>query len=62
MWEIITTYNLRSNEAIFYLQKPNTNFMKKSISYLGEMLWNQLPKGAKERQILIGQFRTILVQ
>ena len=33
-----TNYNLRSNKVDFALQKPNTNFMKKSISYSGAKL------------------------
>ena len=36
-------YNLRSKGNEFYtLQKPKTNFMKKSISYNGAKTWNNL--------------------
>ena len=29
-------YNLRSNNTDYALQKPSTNFMKKSIAYSGQ--------------------------
>jgi hypothetical protein len=53
-------YNLRSNELDFALPKPNTNYLKKSFSYSGAALWNDLPKRAKDRAISVGQFRAIL--
>ena len=43
-----THYSLRSNEIDFDIQKPNTNLMKKSTSFSGAMLWNDLPKLEKE--------------
>ena len=47
-----TNYSPRGNEVIFDIQKPNTNFMKQSISYLwAAMLWTRLQKSAKEKQI-----------
>ena len=49
-------YNLSGNEVNFDVQKPHTNFMKKSISYSGAILWNIYQK----MQISIGQFRAIL--
>ena len=55
-----TNYNRRSSKVDFALPKPNTNFMKKSISYLGAKLWNNLPKSVKEKQISVRQHRTIL--
>ena len=36
-------HNLRSNAVDFHIPKPKTNFMKKSISYSGALLWNNLP-------------------
>ena len=39
-------YNLRSNAVDFHISKPKTNFMKKSISYSGASLWNNLPTAA----------------
>ena len=55
-----TNYNLRSNRVDFALPKPNTNFMKKSISYSDAKLWNNLPKNVKEKQISVQLHRTIL--
>ena len=53
-------YNLRNNDVDFPIPKPNTNFLKRSISYSGVNLWNGLPKCAKEKQISIAQFKVIL--
>ena len=36
-------HNLRSNAVNFHIPKPKTNFLKKSISYSGALLWNSLP-------------------
>ena len=33
-------HNLRSNAVDFHIPKPKTNFMKKTISYLGALQWN----------------------
>ena len=55
-----TNCNLRSNKVDFALLEPNTNFMKKSISYSDAKLWNTLPKSVKEKQISVRQYRTIL--
>ena len=53
-------YNLGNNEVYFAIPKPNTNFLKRSISYSGVNLWNDPPKCAKEEQISIAQFKAIL--
>jgi hypothetical protein len=37
------TYNLRSNFCQLSLDKPNTNFLKKSFSYRAAKSWNNLP-------------------
>ena len=42
--------NLRSNELDFALPKPNTNYLKKSFSYSGAALWNDLPSAQKIEQ------------
>jgi hypothetical protein len=49
MFDIKTNlrYNLRSNNRDSSLDKPNTNFMKKSISYAASSAWNNLPPEAK---------------
>jgi hypothetical protein len=46
--ELFTTnnnniYSLRSNNRKLYLDKPKTNFLKRSFSYRGAMSWNCLP-------------------
>jgi hypothetical protein len=53
-------YNLRSNELDFSLPKPNTNYLKKSLSYSGAALWNDLLECAKDRAISVGQLTAIL--
>ncbi len=40
-------YDLRSNGNDFLLQKPRTNYMKKSITYNGVIAWNKLPNNVK---------------
>ena len=55
-----TNYNLRSNKVDFALPKPNTNCLKNTISYWGAKLCNNLPKSVTEKQISVGQYRTIL--
>jgi hypothetical protein len=35
-------YNLRNDEFKLYLQKPNTEYTKKSIGFCGAKLWNEL--------------------
>jgi hypothetical protein len=64
MFDIKTNlpYNLRSNNRDFSLDKPNTNFMKKSISYASawNSAWNNLPPEAKDLGISSQKFKTIL--
>ena len=42
-----SAYNLRNSEGMLTLSKPNTNYLKRSFSYSGAMLWNNLPKNLK---------------
>ena len=53
-------YNLRNNYTDFVLEKPKTNFMKKSITYSAALLWNKLPKRAKTKGIGVADFKSIL--
>ena len=39
------TYNLRSNNRVLSLPKPNTNALKRSFSYQGAAAWNDLKLG-----------------
>ena len=45
-------YNLRNIEADLALQRPYTNFLKRSFKYSGAMLWNNLSYEAKTAQSL----------
>ena len=38
-----TSYNLRNQEYKITLPKPRTDFLKRSFSYSGAKLWNDLP-------------------
>ena len=53
-------HNVRSNDNDYSLQKPKTNFLKKSISYTAAQVWNNLPKSAKHKEISIKKFKAIL--
>ena len=39
-----TEYNMRNNQFKLKLPKPRTNYLKRSISYDGALLWNSLPE------------------
>ena len=52
-------YNLRRNNRDFIPDKPNTNFMKKSISYAAPSAWNNLPSEAKGAEISSQKFKSI---
>ena len=53
-------YNLRRNNRDFILDKPTTNFMKKSISCTAPSAWNNLPSEAKGAGISSQKFKSIL--
>ena len=42
------TYNLRINFCQLSLDKPNTNFLKKSFSYRAAKSWNNLPDNIRQ--------------
>ena len=42
-----TGYNLRNSEHTLYVPKPRTNYGKRSFSYSGAMLWNELPQSVR---------------
>ena len=42
-----SVYNLRDSEGKRALPKPSTNYLKRSFSYSGAMLWNNMPKSLK---------------
>ena len=39
-----TGYNLKNSEIKLNLPKPRTNYLKRSLSYSGALLWNSLPQ------------------
>ena len=39
-----TEYNLRNNQFKLNLPKPQTNYLKRSLSYDRAILWNRLPE------------------
>ena len=43
---------LRSNSNDFLLQKPKTNYMKKSITYNGAIAWHKLSNDVKFKPVL----------
>ena len=43
-----SSYSLRNSEVRLTLFKPSTNYLKRSFSYSGAMLWNNLPKNLKK--------------
>ncbi len=53
-------YDLRSNGNDFLLQKPKTNYMKKSITYNGAIAWNKLPNNVKAANMSTSQFKAVL--
>jgi hypothetical protein len=53
-------YCLRSNLNNFKLDKPNRNFLKKSISYSGAKCWNDLTNDLKSKTMGIKRFRVIV--
>ena len=52
----IKNYDLRNLEEKLSQLKPNTNYLKRSFSYSGACLWNNLPQELKSVRS-IGQFK-----
>ena len=52
-------YNLRNNNIDYKLEKPKTN-LKKSISYSGVKIWNELPVELKSNCLSLNAFKTLL--
>ena len=49
-------YNLRNLEGKLALTKPHTNYLKRSFSYSGALLWNNLPQEMRDTDS-IGLFK-----
>ena len=46
-----TVYSLRSTKSNrLFIQRPNTNFMKRTFQYSGTLLWNEIPLSLKNIQ------------
>ena len=54
-------YDLRNNGINFQLDKPKTNFLKKSINYSGAKCWNNLPNEIKAKEMTMGLVSYIYV-
>ena len=52
-------YNLRNSDYGFYLTKPKTEYMRKTISYSGAKLWNNLPSEVR-KSISINTFNSLI--
>ena len=42
-------HELRNNDQVLHLNKPSTNFLKRSYSYRGAVTWNSLPRDISKR-------------
>ena len=51
-----TDYDLRHSFRKLNLPKPHTNYLKRSFSYSGALLWNSLPESIRAIRS-IGQFK-----
>ncbi len=51
-------YDLRNSETDFSLNKPKTEFLKKTFGYSGAILWNSLPQDVKAAES-ITSFKTM---
>ena len=54
-----SVYNLRDSEGKLTLPKPSSNYLKRSFSYSGAMLWNNLPKCLKNA-VSVNNFKHII--
>ena len=53
-------YNLRSNDTMLKLGKPETNAMKRSFSYYGTKAWNYLSADLKNLELNENEFKANL--
>ena len=54
-------YNIRNSEMRLNLPKPRTNYLKRSFSYSGALLWNSLPQDIRKLQSF-AQFRKAIAE
>ena len=55
----VSVYNLRDFEGKLTLPKPSTNYLKRSFSYSGAMLWNNMPKSLKNA-VSVNHFKRLI--
>ena len=55
-----TSYRLRNSEMMLALPQPRTDYVGKSFSYSGAVLWNSLPTDIKVSKTL-GEFKVTCV-
>ena len=56
------TYSLRSNDRKLHLNKPNTDFMKKSFSYRAALACKNLPCDVVSDEALsIARFKNLII-
>ena len=48
-----TEHNLRNNQFKPNLPKPRTNYLKRSLSYDGALLWNCLPEEIRSLTVFL---------
>ena len=54
-----SVYNLRDSEGKLTLPKPSTNYLKRSFSYSGTMLLNNMPKSLKNA-VSVNHFKRLI--
>ena len=55
----LSVYNLRDSEEKLTLPIPSTNYLKRSFSYSGAMLWNNMPKSLKNA-LSVNHFKQLI--
>ena len=55
-----SVYNLRDSEGKLTLPKPSTNYLKRSFSYSGAMLWNNMPKKRLKNAVYVNHFKRLI--
>ena len=54
-----SVYNLRDSKGKLSLSKLSTNYLKRSFSYSGVMLWNNMPKSLKNT-VSVNHFKQLI--
>ena len=54
-----SVYNLRDSEGKLTLPKPSTNYLKRSFSYSGAVLWNNMSKSLKTA-VSVNHFKQLI--